>query len=86
MKNVWVRLLYQNGKGIEDGQHDVSLEDFGGTVPAVGDRIALMVRPTKFVRVVGRVFEADGGNSPYINLIVRTEDGEDLQDLPRFSD
>ncbi|MGO8067956.1 hypothetical protein [Rhizobium leguminosarum] len=83
---VSIRLLYQTPKGIEDGQHDVSLANFGGTVPMVGDRIAIMLVPMpRFVRVVDRIFEAEGGNHSYINLIVEEVDGEDVSDLPRFS-
>ncbi|MEF2548844.1 hypothetical protein VQ045_16925 [Aurantimonas sp. E1-2-R+4] len=85
MKEVWIRLLSRDGGRVEDMQHDVDLAEFGGTVPAVGDRIVEMLKgDSRAYRVVERLFET-GSREPYINLILERADLADIRHLPRFA-
>ena len=80
MHNVTIRIYFRNSDGtVEDGQQDCGLQNFGGVLPAIGDRILDSGVPQGRDRrnpvnreiwtVVGRMFNPRD-NEDYIALIV----------------
>ena len=80
MKDVTIRIYFRSSDGkVEDAQHDCELSNFGGVLPAVGDRIlnpgVLQGRDRydpgnrEIWTVVGRMFNPRD-NEDYIALIV----------------
>lgn len=74
--------LRRNGK-IEDMKHDISLADYGGVAPAIGDRFVEVVKPGPDIyRVVDRIFDTIGDG--YIMLVLEETEGSDLSHLTRY--
>lgn len=86
---VTIRLHYRDGEGVwQDDEHDYSLEDFAGFLPAVGDMIlepgvlASLDRNDpknrRLMTVVHRVFNARD-MSNYVVLVVDKQAPTDAQ-------
>jgi len=83
--NFHVRLLSKSGDRIDDMQEDLDPSDFGGTIPAVGDRfVQLLKGGCEAYRVVERLFDA-GSHFKAVSLVVERASTADIEHLPRFS-
>jgi hypothetical protein len=80
MSEMTIRLHYRRNKGqVEDAQHEFSLADFAGVLPAIGDTILHPgvvsglprdhLNSRRLLTVVGRVFNPKD-LSDYVALIV----------------
>jgi len=82
--DFYIRLLTRRGDRIEDMCEDLDPADFGGTVPAVGDRfVQLLKGGCEGYRVVERIFDA-GSHFKAVSLVVERTTTDDLEHLPRF--
>jgi hypothetical protein len=85
MSDFYIRLLLKQDGRIEDKQEDLDPVDFGGTVPAVGDRfVQLLKGGCEGYRVVERIFDA-GAHFKVASLVVERTSVADIEHLPRFS-
>ena len=81
-----IRLLFKSGAKISDDLYDVEPADFGGHLPAIGDRIVQMLKVgCEGYRVTDRIFETGSSNTKYVSLVVEEDPLHDLADLRRFS-
>jgi hypothetical protein len=84
MSDFYIRLLLKQDGRIEDMREDLDPADFGGTVPAVGDRfVQLLKGGCEGYRVVERIFDA-GSHFKAVSLVVERTSTTDLEHLPRF--
>jgi hypothetical protein len=83
--DFYIRLLSKVGDRIEDMHEDLDPTDFGGTIPAVGDRfVQLLKGGCEGYRVVERIFDA-GSHFKAVSLVVERTSTADIGHLPRFS-
>ena len=81
----YMRFLLKRGDQIEDAQFDPDPLDFGGHLPAVGDRIVRFLRGgNEGYRVVERIFDV-GSRHKTANLVVERVSMTDIERLPRFA-
>lgn len=82
---ITIRLLIKKGDKIEDVSDDIDPDEFGGFIPAIGDRVVFHRKPhNDYYRVIERIFDSGFSHDSYVGLVVEEISGSDLDRLGRF--
>lgn len=82
--DFYIRLLVKKNGRIEDMGESIYLDDFGGHLPAIGDRFVQMLKgENDGYRVVDRIFDT-GHRSRAMSIILERISMSDIDHIPRF--